>query len=306
MTTVPEPHPAATPPRLHTRIHPARSWQFPDLREMARFRELLVTLAGRDLKVRYKQTALGIVWVVFQPLAAAAIFTALRFFFQLPTPGNIPNVLFVLSAYVGFTLAKDILAKSSTSLVDNGNLVSKIYFPRALLPLGTTLSCGFDHLVALVMFVLVWIACAVLYGPMGFGDPATQVPGFGWHLLMWPVCTLLMTMLALGIGMMATALASYYRDVKHVIPVVLQLATFATPVFYDLAQPLSDQTPRWFEWLYLANPLAGLIPAYRWSLTGVGTVHWGGFAYAAGLAVGALLVGSLIFRRVEGRVADVL
>ena len=304
MTAIDTPH--SPHPRPHTRITPAKSWRLPDAGELWRFRELLTTLAGRDLKVRYKQTALGVMWVVFQPLAAAAIFTALRFFFQLPNPGNAPGILFVLSAYVGFTLAKDVLAKSSTSLTDNGHLVGKIYFPRLLLPASATLSCLFDHLIGLGMFLLVWVACGLLYGAMGFGDPAIVVPAPGWHLLMWPVCSLFLVMLALGIGLIATAVASHYRDVRHVIPVVLQLATFASPVFYDLSQVFGERTATWGEILYLANPLAGLVPAYRWSLLGVGTVHWGGFAYAAVLSVVVLLVGSLVFRRVEGGVADVI
>jgi len=304
MTALPN---AVNPPaRMHTRINPSRSWRLPDLREALRFRELLTTLAARDLKVRYKQTALGVIWVVFQPLAAAAIFTALRFFLKLETPGNIPNILFALSAYVGFTFAKDLLAKSSTSLVDNANLVSKIYFPRVLLPFSTALSTGFDHLIALGMFVLTWLACGVLYGALGFGDGSINVPGPGPHLLMWPVCTLILAMLALGVGMIATSVASHYRDIRHVIPVVLQLATFASPVFYDLAQPIGDDTPLWFEVLYMSNPFSGLVAAYRWSLTGVGTVHWLGFAYATLFSVAALVIGSLVFRRVEGRVADVI
>ena len=297
---------APASPRLHTRIAPSRSWAWPDLGELWRFRELMFTLAGRDLKVRYKQTALGVVWVVFQPLAAALIFTALRFFFRLPNPGNVPGVLFVLPGYVGWTLFKDVLGKSSTSLVDNGGLVSKIYFPRALLPLGTTISSGFDHLVSLAMFALVWAACGLLFGPVGFGDPAAVVPPPGLHLLLWPLATLLLVALALGVGMVATAVASHYRDVRHVLPVIVQLAFFISPVFYDLEQAVGPETPEWGRLLYLANPIAGLVPAYRWSLVGVGTVDWFAFSYAAAFSIVMLAVGLLVFRRVEGGVADVI
>jgi lipopolysaccharide transport system permease protein len=311
--TVPDSTPAD---RHHTRIGARPTWSLLDFGEVWRFRELLSSLALRDLKIRYKQTALGIIWVVFQPLVATAIFVYIRGFFGLNDNGTTPAVLFVLAGYVAFGLFKDSTERASASLVNNSALVSKIYFPRVLLPLAAAASAVFDHMVMLVMVVLAWIACGILIGWLGYGPENTIVPVPGWHLLMWPVTTAVLLMLAVGVGMTATALASHFRDFKHVVPVALQLLLYASPVFYDLTTALygsqeaaaaaaaAGEPLPWTPFLF--NPMAGALDTYRWALVGEGTVHWLAFAYSATCAAVMLIVGMLVFRRMEGKVADVI
>ncbi|MEM7807510.1 MAG: ABC transporter permease [Planctomycetota bacterium] len=282
----------------HVRLAAAKRWPMPDLREIWHYRELLATLAGRDLKLRYKQTALGLIWAIFPPLVAAAIFTYIRGFLQLETPGNAPSILFVLAGFVGFTVFRDTLDRSGQSLLTNQHLVSKIYFPRLLLPLAATLSVLFDHAIMLGLVAVVWMACGLIFA----SNPDVLTPLPGLHLLMWPVVTLLSVMLASGFGMVVAALSSHFRDFKHVVPVALQLLLYASPVFYDLSLPLARDN----GWVILLNPLSGLIAAYRWSLTGIGMVHWPAFAASAAVAIVVFVVGSILFRRVEGRLADVI
>ncbi len=234
----------------HVRLAASRRWPLPDLGELWHYRELLVTLAARDLKLRYKQTALGVIWAIFPPLVAAAIFTYIRGFLQLATPGNAPSILFVLAGFVGFTVFRDTLDRSGQSLLANQHLVSKIYFPRLLLPLAATLSVLFDHVIMLGLVVVVWLACGLIYA--NNADVVTPMPGL--HLLMWPVVTLLSVMLASGCGMIVAALSSHYRDFKHVVPVALQLLLYASPVFYDLSLPLERSEN---GWIILLNPLSG-------------------------------------------------
>jgi lipopolysaccharide transport system permease protein len=283
----------------HVRLTPSSRWALPRLGELWHYRELLVTLARRDLKLRYKQTALGMVWVVFPPLFAAAIFTYIRGFFGLPAVDQAPEILFVLTGFVVFTLFREIFDRSSASLLANQHLVGKIYFPRTLLPLATTLSVLFDHAILLLTIAGAWIVCGVVYGS---DQPDVIVPTPGMSLLWWPVMTLVAVLMAVGSGMIIAALSSHYRDFKHVVPVVLQLLVFASPVFWDLRLAFERDN----GWLILLNPLSGLIAGYRWSILGIGTMHWPAFAYSAGYAILVFLGGLFAFRRVEGRLADVI
>ena len=302
----------------HTLIRPESSWLL-DMTEVWRFRELLWTLAGRDLKVRYKQTVLGVIWVIFQPLATALIFT---FVFgrvlRIPFPGGVPALLFIFSALTGFYLFRDSVNRSSASLISNRNLVSKIYFPRVLLPVSGLLNALVDFAVALTVFVSIWVVLALTAGP------EVTIPAPGWPLLLWPVCVVLIVMLSLGFGMAATALGVSWRDVGHVVPVILMILLYASPVMYDVGYLLdappaaatqdaagltaatSSAIPRWQKALYFSNPLAGLLSVYRWSLIGTGAVSWLAFAWSAACSVLMLIMGVLIFKRMERRFADVI
>lgn len=284
----------------HTRISPESSWLL-DVREIWRFRELLWTLAGRDLKVRYKQTVLGVVWVIFQPLVTALIFTfVVGTVLRVPFSGGVPTLLAIFAALTGFYLFRDSVNRSSTSLVSNRNLVSKIYFPRVLLPMSGVLNALVDFAVSLSVFAVIWIVLGLRDVP---GD-AVHVPSPGLHLLLWPVCVAVLLMISLGFGMAATALAASWRDVGHVVPVILMILLYASPVMYDIDR--ISNIPGWGQALYFANPLAGLLAAYRWSLIGAGTVSWGAFAWSAICGVLLLTIGVLIFKRMERRFADVI
>lgn len=295
-------HPALSGAGRHTRIGPDSSWLL-DPREIWQYRELLWTLAGRDLKVRYKQTVLGVAWVILQPLATALILTfVFGTVLKVPFPGGIPPLLFIFGALTGFTLFRDIVNKAGTSLVGNRPLVSKIYFPRVLLPMSTVLNALVDFAVGMALFVVIWIFMALAADP----TKGQVVPVPGWNLLLWPVCVLMLVMIALGIGMAATAMAVSWRDVGHVIPVALMLALYASPVMYDVGFVLNPEIEAWKQAAYFSNPLAGLIAAYRHSLLGAGTVSWPAFIWSGAASVLLLAGGLLVFKRMERRFADVI
>lgn len=267
-------------------LKPASGWAGLNLREIYQFRDLLTTLAGRDVRLRYRQTALGAVWVVLQPLLAAGIFS---FVFgrvaKLPSDG-VPYFLFAYAGLLGWNVFSGTLTKASSCLVGNAALISKVFFPRLILPLSTAFSTFIDFGVALAMMAVLMAAYGV-------------TPGLG--LLLLPVWLLLMLLLALGVGLYASALMVSYRDVQYVLPVVVQLALYASPVAYAVSA-----VPENLRGWYLLNPLAVLLEGFRWSLLGRGELNAGLVAYAAVMAVAVFVAGAFVFRRMERRFADVI
>ena len=274
------------PPKPYLTIRPSRGWQPLNLRELWQFRDLLTTLAGRDVKLRYRQTALGALWVILQPLMAAGIFS---FVFgrvaKLPSDG-VPYFVFSFAGLLGWNAFSSTLTKTSSSLVGNANLVSKIYFPRLVLPLSTVGSTLIDFGVALAMMAVLLLAAHV-------------VPGVG--LLLLPVWLALIILLAVGLGLMAAALAVPYRDVMYVLPVLTQFLLYACPVAYAITA-----VPAHLRVLYYLNPLSGLLEAFRWSLLGRGEMPWAMVGYSA-LCVALVFVGgAFAFRKMERKFADVI
>jgi lipopolysaccharide transport system permease protein len=273
-------------------IEPPSSWAALNLQELLHFRELLWNLAVRDVKLRYRQTALGVAWVILQPLSGAAIF-AFVFGkvagFKAPAgpAGNaVPYFLFALSGMICWQTFSGTLTRTSNSMVGNAHLVSKVYFPRVVLPLATLASTLLDFVVTLAFL-------AVLV--------AFQWHPPGWNVLLLPVCILLMACLSLGIGLAATALAVSYRDVQYIVPVMTQLLLYASPVAYSV-----DRVPLRYQNVYFLNPLASILEAFRWSLLSVGEVRWGWFAYSSVVSVAVLFLGAYAFRWMERRFADVV
>ncbi len=279
--------PLAQSRRPHLTIRPRSGWAALDLQEIWAFRDLLFTLAARDLKVRYKQTALGVAWVIFQPLMAAGIFT---FVFgavaELEAPGGVPYFLFSFAGLLAWNAFSGTLNRAGGALVGNEHLVSKVYFPRLILPVSTIFAALIDFAVALgmlaVLLVLFWHLSGATLGLM-------------------PLCLLLMLMLALGIGCAATALGVSYRDVGYIVPVALQFLLYASPVAYPL-----QEVPERYRAIYLLNPLAPLLEAFRWSVLGVGEVLWGHLLYSGIFAATALVAGAFVFKRMERKFADVI
>lgn len=290
MTVIEHSAPAAHRPRLV--IEPPSAWAALNLRELWHFRELLLGFATRDVKLRYRQTALGVVWVILQPLLGAAIF-AFVFGkvakFRAPSDAagrEAPYLLFALCGMMLWTVFAGTLTRTSNSMVGNAHLVSKVYFPRIVLPLGMLSSSLLDFCVTLVFL-------AVLIG-------------FKWYyphanVVLLPVCLVLMLCLSLGIGLCATALSVSYRDVQFIVPVVTQLLLYASPVAYS-----AERVPEAYRHLFFLNPLAALLEACRWSLLSVGQVHWNYFVYSAGVCVTTLLVGAYAFSWMERKFADVV
>jgi lipopolysaccharide transport system permease protein len=250
------------------------------------YRELLYFMVWRDLKVRYKQTVIGVVWVVLQPLMSMGVFTL---FFgklaKLPSDG-LPYQVFVFAALVPWTYFATALATSTNVVVANQRVITKVYFPRLILPLSSVLSGLVDFAIALTVLV-----CMVFW----FGlRPGPQVAWLPFYLL-------LAMATALGVGLWLSALNALYRDVQYITPFLVQFWMLASPVAY----PSSLVPVRW-RWLYGLNPMAGAIEGFRWALTGHGQAP-GAMMIASGGAVVALLFGGvLFFQRMEGTVADLV
>jgi lipopolysaccharide transport system permease protein len=267
-------------------IKPTSGWAAINLSELWKYRDLLWTLAGRDVKLRYKQTALGVIWVLLQPLLAAGIFTFV-FGKVLKAPSDgVPYFMFSFAGLLGYNAFSNTLTKASACIVGNSQLVSKVYFPRLILPLSTIGSTLIDFAVAMML----------MFGMMAY----TGIwPGAG--VLLLPVWLMLMIMLAVGVGLYTSALMVSYRDLQYVIPVLMQFVLYASPVAY----PVSAVPGRLQMWFY-ANPITGLLEAFRWSLTGRGTIHWGAVGYAAACVVVVFIFGAFAFRKMERKFADVI
>ena len=280
-----EPAPLAAR-RPHLTIKPTSGWQAINAAELWQFRDLLTTLAQRDVKLRYRQTALGALWVVLQPLMAAIIFTVVfSRIAHLPTDG-LPALAFMFASLLAWNAFSSTLTKVSGCLVGNANLVSKVYFPRLVLPLSMILSTLLDFCVGLVMMA----AIMVFYG---------VVPG--WGLLLLPVWLALIVLIAVGIGLFTSALMVSYRDIGYILPVVVNFLLYASPIAYSLAS-----IPKHLHLLFTLNPLTGLLQAFRWSLLNDGTLPLGLVAYSAAFALVVFVAGTFSFKKMEKKFADVI
>jgi lipopolysaccharide transport system permease protein len=273
-------------PAPHFTIRPRNGWIRLDIAELWRFRDLLLALASRDLKLRYKQTALGVVWVVLQPLVAAFVFA---FVFgkvaKMPSAG-VPYVIFAFAGLLAWNLFNNVVTKTSACLVGNAHLVSKVYFPRLILPLSTVPSALVDFGVAAILMVLLMVIHGI-------------VPG--WGLLLIPVWMALLLAISLGIGLITSALTVNYRDVQHIIPVALQVLLYGSPVAYAVSA-----VPESLRAFYDLNPLSTILEGFRWSILGTGEFSGMALGYATVVAVVALLAGTFAFKRMERSFADVI
>ncbi len=270
------------------RIRASEPGSLIDLPELLRFRDLLWTLAERDLRVRYKQTVLGVIWVVLQPLMAALIFAfVFGFIAGLPSDGE-PYLIFAFSGMTAWSAFSNVLTRMSASLLSNGSMLSKIYFPRLVLPLSSVIAALVDSSFSLgLMFILM-----VIY----------RVPP-GWGIIFLPVWLVILVLLALGLGLMTSSWMVRYRDVGHIIPVVLQLGLFISPVAWPMTNP--KLSARFLTILRL-NPISSLLEAFRWSLFGHGAPPLGALVYATVVAIVVFWAGMMVFKQQERSFADVI
>ena len=266
------------------RIEPPRGWFDLRLAELWEYRELLYFFVWRDIKVRYKQTVIGVAWVILQPLMTMGVFTV---FFgrlaKLPSNG-LPYPVFYFAALVPWTYFALALTTCTTIVVVNQQVITKVYFPRLILPLAAVCSGLLDFAIGLVVMIAL---------TLGFGiHPPAKV-------VLLPVFFLLAVLTALGVGLWTSALNALYRDVASIIPFFVQFWMLASPVAY----PSSLVPVRW-RWLYGLNPMAGVIDGFRWALTGTGQAPGPQILVSAAAVVVLLFGGLLFFQRVEGTVAD--
>jgi lipopolysaccharide transport system permease protein len=267
------------------RIDGRRRW-FPDLGALLRYRQLLVLLSRRNITVKYRQTALGTVWIFAGPLVSAGLFS---FVFGriagLPSDGD-PYFAFSYAGLVGWNVFSTTLTSASTSLITNSPLISKIYFPRLVLPLATVPSTLLNTVVSLG----VMLALLLVYGI-----------GVSLQVLLLPVWLLLAIVLAMGIGLVLAAVAVSYRDVNYVTPAITSLLIYVSPVAYSI-----DAVPDNLRTLYLLNPLTSIVEGCRWSLLGNASLSMWAIEYTVALALGKLIVGLALFARLESSFADVI
>jgi lipopolysaccharide transport system permease protein len=266
-------------------IEPGTAWMPLNLRDLWSYRELLYFLMWRDVKVRYKQTALGAAWAILQPLFMMAIFTL--FFGRLAgiSSEGIPYPLFALAGLVPWTFFANSVTASSNSLVGSSNLITKVYFPRLIIPAAAMLAGLVDFALAFVL-----LAAMMIY----YQVPPTI------NLLMLPVLIALTSLFALAVGTWASALNVKYRDVRFALPFAIQLWLFVSSVILP-----SSALPEKWRWLLLLNPMSAIIEAYRSALFGL-PFHWSSLAIAAGLTLVVLIYAAYSFKRVERRFADII
>jgi len=256
--------------------------------DLWRYRELFYVLAWRDISVRYKQTVVGVLWAVIQPLMVTLIFT---FVFgrlaKMPSDG-VPYPLWVFAATMPWQFFAASLAGASQSLVGNANLISKVYFPRLIVPAGAVVTTMVDLLISFGLFLLMMAWYHVL--------PT-------WRFIAIPFLMILAFMTALGPGLLITALNVKYRDFRYIIPFIIQIGIYISPVGWSSTM-IQQNFPRW-TWLYSLNPMVGVLDGFRWALLdGRGGISLPSFALSVAVTVFLVLLGTWYFRKTERTFAD--
>lgn len=266
-------------------IQPSKKWSLLNLKDIWAYRELLFFLTWRDVKVRYKQTALGAAWAILQPLFMMIIFTI--FFGRLAGVASqgIPYPLFALAGLVPWTFFANAITASGNSLVGSANLITKVYFPRLIVPAAAMLAGLVDFLLAFLMLVLLMVYYRV--------TPTVQ-------LLFLPVLILLTALFSLGVGTWMSALNVKYRDVRFALPFLIQLWLFVSSVILP-----STSIPQKWRWLLMLNPMSGIIEGYRSALFGL-PFDWPALGISAALTIVVLFYAIYAFGRVERSFADII
>jgi lipopolysaccharide transport system permease protein len=269
-------------------------------RDLFHYRELFLILAWRDVIVRYKQTAAGLAWALLQPLMSIIIFTVIfGKLAGLPSEDNVPYAILVCAALLPWQFFSNALSLASQSVVNNANLISKIYFPRIIIPSSSIV-------VSLVDFL---VACSILAGLMAWYHFPPS-----WRLLALPALVLLAIVAALGPGLIVTALTVRYRDFRILIPFIIQFGLYVCPVAYKsslvhdkLAKVFGEKLGEKYFLLYSLNPMVGVIDGFRWAILGSSlNFYWPGFILSVVLTMALLFVGILYFRKTERAFADII
>ncbi len=281
--------------RWDIEITPAKGWWDLDLKGLWQYRDLVKLLVRRDIVAVYKQTVLGPIWHVVQPLTTTLTFTLVFGLVARLSPEGIPAVLFYMSGIVTWGFFAGIVNKTSKTFIGNSNLMTKVYFPRLVVPVSTTIS----NLVGFGIQLATFLGFLLVYHFWHLG-------GFTWHpgpeLLLFPFLVLLMALLGLGVGIIVSAMTTKYRDLSFLVGFGVQLLMYLSPVIFPLS--LFEQHPAMLMGLKL-NPMTPVIESTRTMFFG-GTLDWGGLSYTAGVAAVLMVVGAVLFHRVERSFADIV
>jgi lipopolysaccharide transport system permease protein len=273
-----------------TYLKPPKGLAALNLRDLWDYRELIYFLTWRDIKVRYKQTLLGFAWVVLQPVINMVVFTILfGGLLNVPT-GGVPYPIFSFAALLPWTYFATSLSRSSTTLVGSANLISKVYFPRMVIPISGVLSGFVDFAISLVILIVMMLIYKVI--------PT-------WNLLLLPLFLILAMLTALGFGLWLSALNVRFRDINHLVPFIIEIWKYATPVIYS-----STLIPEKFRFLLGLNPLTGVVEGFRWAILGqqyVETFNPGPlFVISILITLVILISGIIFFRNTERTFADII
>ena len=269
-------------------IRPSKGWISIDYRELWRYRELFSFLALRDILIRYKQTAIGIAWAVIQPVLTMVVFTVIFGKLAKLPDGGIPYPVLTFAALLPWQFFANAMTHSSDSVVANTNMISKIYFPRLIIPTSAVISGTIDFIIAFMIFV------GLLFWYQVF--PTINV-------LFLPLFLLLAALAALGIGLWLSALNVAYRDVKYTVPFLVRMGLYVSPVGF-----LSSVVPEKYRLLYSLNPMVGVIDGFRWCLLGdkAAQPFWLGLWISVAIVIILLISGAFYFKRMERTFADII
>lgn len=270
-----------------TYIRPSRGWFDLQLDEVWRYRGLLATLVQRDIQVLYKQAFLGAAWAIIQPVLAVLIFTVVfGVLMKVPTPAGIPYPIFVLAAVLPWNYFAEGLRRGANGLVNEGDIVRKVYFPRMLIPLSGAIAPLLDLAIGFGVLLIVML----VYG---------LTPG--WHVVAVIPLALVAGLLALAVSLWLGPINVRFRDVKHTIPFLIQVWMYASPVVYPL-----QIVPEEWRWLYALNPMVGVIEGFRWAVIGGGAPDLTAMGIGLALIIMLLLGGLVYFRKNEHTFADLI
>lgn len=264
-------------------ITPPGRFSFPKLSHLWEAREVLYRFGARDVTLRYRQTLLGVVWVLLQPLLTALIFTVVFSKVAKLSSGGVPYLVFAFTGLLAWNLFNGIISRAATSLVSNRDLVSKVFFPRMLVPLSTSVSTITDFFVSVVFLAVLLVAFGVK-------------PGIA--LALFPVWTVMVILIASGCGLVAAALQVRYRDIAYVVPFALQFLLFASPVGYPV--------PTHYQAIFNINPLTWLLNEFRWSFLNLAAPPTWQIVLSIVVPVTVFVGGALIFEQMERGFADVI
>lgn len=254
------------------------------IQELLRYRDLLWRWLVRSIKIKYKQSVLGVAWAIIQPLSSTVLFSVVFSRFVPVDTGGIPYPIFYFSALLPWTFFATSVSLAVPSLVSNMNLVTKVYFPREILPIAEVAAGFVDFCIGAVVFV----------GMMVF----YRVP-VGTSMLLMPVVVAIQTLLTLGVVLLGASLMVFYRDIRFVIPLGLQMWMYVTPIIY----PVSI-VPERFRLLYMLNPMAGIIDAYRTIILSADQPHWGYLALSCAMSLALFIASYVYFKAAEAQFAD--
>ncbi len=256
------------------------------------FRSLFYILAWRDVAVRYKQTVIGLLWAVLRPALTIAVFWLVGWVFSLPSYG-VPRIILVTAATLPWQLVSSAFSEAANSLINNSGLISKVYFPIIILPVSSVIVCIIDFLVSLAMLLLIMIG--LQFAP-------------GWQILCLPLFILLGLVVALGSGMLIAALNVKYRDFRVLVPFVVQLGMYVSPVAFSSTTIYTSQTiPEALKVIYSLNPMVAVIDGFRWCITGGQIeVQLQGLLLSIGISLLMLVIGVAYFRKTEKAFADII